>query len=151
MKLHEKISSWILDYLKINNLKTLVIGISGGIDSAVTSTLCAMTGFPTKLLVMPIYQNEDETKRGLNHCSFLKEKYNNVEIIKTDLSKVYDNYVSIIPKDFHNIWAKGIESNDYFLKLCGSGGGGYILGFSKDFKKAKSVLKDYKLEIVYNF
>tara|TARA_B100001175_G_scaffold177873_1_gene151105 strand:- start:1145 stop:1903 length:759 start_codon:yes stop_codon:yes gene_type:complete len=102
MKLHEKISSWILDYLKINNLKTLVIGISGGIDSAVTSTLCAMTGFPTKLLVMPIYQNEDETKRGLNHCSFLKEKYDNVEIIKTDLSKVYDNYISIIPKDFHN-------------------------------------------------
>ena len=102
MKLHEQISSWILDYLKINNLKTLVIGISGGIDSAVTSTLCAMTGFPTKLLVMPIYQNEDETKRGLSHCSFLKENYNNVEIIKTDLSKVYDNYVSIIPKDFHN-------------------------------------------------
>ena len=57
----------------------------------------------------------------------------------------------MIPKNFHNIWAKGIESNDYFLKLCGSGGGGYILGFSEDFKKAKSALKDYKLEVVYNF
>jgi len=72
--LHQQISNWISNYLKENNLKTLVIGISGGIDSAVTSTLCAMTGYPTKLLVMPIYQNKDETKRGLNHCNFLKKK-----------------------------------------------------------------------------
>jgi len=57
----------------------------------------------------------------------------------------------MIPKNFHNIWAKGIESNDYFLKLCGSGGGGYILGFSQDFEKAKTALSDYKLEVVYNF
>ena len=64
---------------------------------------------------------------------------------------VLDNFKPMIPKNFHNLWAKGIESNDYFLKLCGSGGGGYILGFSEDFEKAKSVLKDYKLEVVYNF
>ena len=57
----------------------------------------------------------------------------------------------MIPQNFHKIWKTGIESNDYFLKLCGSGGGGYILGFSEDFEKAKSVLKDYKLEVVYNF
>ena len=55
MKLHDKISNWISNYLIKNNLETLVIGISGGIDSAVTSTLCARTGFPTKLLIMPIY------------------------------------------------------------------------------------------------
>ena len=61
MTLHKQISNWILDYLKTNNLKTLVIGISGGIDSAVASTLCAMTGYSTKLLVMPIYQNNLET------------------------------------------------------------------------------------------
>ena len=68
------------------------------------------------------------------------------------LSKVVlENFKPMIPKDFHNIWAKGIESNDYFLKLCGSGGGGYILGFSQDFEKAKSALSDYKLEVVYNF
>ena len=102
MTLHQQISNWILNYLKENNLKTLVIGISGGIDSAVTSTLCAMTGYPTKLLVMPIYQNKDETKRGLNHCNFLKKKYNNVDIIKTDLSSIYDNFVDIIPKDYHS-------------------------------------------------
>jgi NAD+ synthase len=100
--LHNQISNWILDYLKNNNLKTLVIGISGGIDSAVTSTLCAMTGYPTKLLVMPIYQNNEETIRGLNHCDFLKKKYNNVEIIKTDLSRIYDSFVDIVPKDYQN-------------------------------------------------
>ena len=102
MTLHQQISNWILNYLKENNLKTLVIGISGGIDSAVTSTLCAMTGYPTKLLVMPIYQNKDETKRGFNHCNFLKKKYNNVDIVKTDLSSIYDNFVDIIPKDYHS-------------------------------------------------
>ena len=75
MKLHDKISNWISNYLIKNNLETLVIGISGGIDSAVTSTLCARTGFPTKLLIMPIYQNEEETNRGINHCDFLKNKY----------------------------------------------------------------------------
>jgi len=68
------------------------------------------------------------------------------------LSKVVlENFKPMIPENFHNIWAKGIESNDYFLKLCGSGGGGYILGFSQDFEKAKAALSEYKLEVVYNF
>jgi len=68
------------------------------------------------------------------------------------LSKVVlENFKPMIPQDFHKIWETGIESNDYFLKLCGSGGGGYILGFSEDFEKAKSALKNYKLEVVYNF
>ena len=69
-----------------------------------------------------------------------------------NLSKVVlENFKPMIPLNFHKIWAKGIESNDYFLKLCGSGGGGYILGFSQDFEKAKSSLKGYKLQVVYNF
>ena len=69
-----------------------------------------------------------------------------------NLSKVVlENFKPMIPQNFHKIWAKGIESNDYFLKLCGSGGGGYILGFSEDFEKAKSALKGYKLQVVYNF
>lgn len=64
---------------------------------------------------------------------------------------VLDNFKPMIPKQFHELWKKGIESNDYYLKLCGSGGGGYILGFTEDFEKAKSILKGHKLEIVYNF
>lgn len=68
------------------------------------------------------------------------------------LSKVVlNNFKPMIPEQFHQVWQKGIESNDYYLKLCGSGGGGYILGFTQDLEKAKQSLKDYKLEVVYNF
>ena len=83
---------------------------------------------------------------------FLKADFKSLFLNIKKLSKVVlKNFKPMIPVDFHNIWAKGIESNDYFLKLCGSGGGGYILGFSQDFEKAKSALRDYKLEVVYKF
>ncbi len=68
------------------------------------------------------------------------------------LSKiVLNNFKPMIPEQFHGIWQNGIDSNDYYLKLCGSGGGGYILGFTEDLEKAKASLKDYKLEVVYQF
>ena len=68
------------------------------------------------------------------------------------LSKVVLNHFApMIPKQFHTIWKAGIESNAYYLKLCGSGGGGYILGFTEDFQAAQKALTDYKLEVVYNF
>lgn len=68
------------------------------------------------------------------------------------LSKVVlNNFKPMIPEQFHGIWQQGIDSNDYYLKLCGSGGGGYILGFTEDLEKAKVSLKDYKLEVVYQF
>ena len=68
------------------------------------------------------------------------------------LSKVVlKNFKPMIPVAFHNIWEQGITTNDYYLKLCGSGGGGYILGFTEDYKKAQKSLKDYKLELVYRF
>ena len=68
------------------------------------------------------------------------------------LSKVVLNHFKpMIPKQFHELWKKGIETNAYYLKLCGSGGGGYILGFTRDIDIAKQSLADYKLEVVYNF
>jgi mevalonate kinase len=68
------------------------------------------------------------------------------------LSKVVlNNFKPMIPEQFHGVWQKGIDTNDYYLKLCGSGGGGYILGFTEDLEKAKLSLKDYKLEVVYHF
>ena len=75
MVLEKSISKWLNQYLEDNNLETFVVGISGGIDSAVTSTLCAMTGKKTIVTVMPIHQNPEETERGVNHCRWLKEKY----------------------------------------------------------------------------
>ncbi len=68
------------------------------------------------------------------------------------LSKVVlSHFKPMIPEEFHGIWQKGIDTNDYYLKLCGSGGGGYILGFTEDLDRAKTSLKDYKLEVVYQF
>lgn len=68
------------------------------------------------------------------------------------LSKVVLNHFKpMIPEEFHGIWQKGIETNDYYLKLCGSGGGGYILGFTENLEKAKEALKGYKMEVVYQF
>ncbi|WP_298997045.1 mevalonate kinase family protein [Flagellimonas sp. S174] len=64
---------------------------------------------------------------------------------------VLDNFKPMIPSKFHDLWQKGIESNEYYLKLCGSGGGGYILGFTQDLEQAKKALNGHKLEVVYNF
>lgn len=68
------------------------------------------------------------------------------------LSKVVlAHFKPMIPEKFHELWKKGIDTNDYYLKLCGSGGGGYILGFTQDLEKAKKSLADHKLEVVYQF
>ena len=68
------------------------------------------------------------------------------------LSKVvFDNFKPMIPNKYHSLWKKGIDNDSYFLKLCGSGGGGYILGFTKNIEKAKKELTGHKIEVVYNF
>jgi len=78
----------------------------------------------------------------------VKSLFGNVK----QLSKVVlHNFKPMIPKAFHQLWQQGIETNAYYLKLCGSGGGGYILGFTKDYQKAQELLKNYKLELVYRF
>jgi mevalonate kinase len=78
----------------------------------------------------------------------IKSLFGNVK----SLSKVVlTNFKPMIPSAFHKVWEQGIQSNEYYLKLCGSGGGGYILGFTEDYDKAKVSLKDYKLELVYRF
>jgi|SRR6056300_314745 mevalonate kinase len=64
---------------------------------------------------------------------------------------VLKNFKPMIPEQFHDVWKKGIETNDYYLKLCGSGGGGYILGFTQDLEKAKKSLEGHQIEVVYTF
>jgi mevalonate kinase len=78
----------------------------------------------------------------------IKSLFGNVK----QLSKVVlTNFKPMIPKAFHKLWQQGLDTNAYYLKLCGSGGGGYILGFTEDYQKAKKILHDYKLELVYRF
>ena len=57
----------------------------------------------------------------------------------------------VIPNKFYEVWERGLKSENYFLKLCGSGGGGFILGFSKDLKKTELLLNKYNFKIVYRF
>ncbi|MBI65034.1 MAG: NAD(+) synthase, partial [Candidatus Marinimicrobia bacterium] len=102
MPLEKDISSWLKNYLLKNNLDSFVIGISGGIDSAVTSTLCAMTGCKTIVVTMPILQNLDETERGMAHCSWLLENYKDVETHNIDLTDIYNQFKETMPNQFNN-------------------------------------------------
>jgi NAD+ synthase len=95
----ENIVKWISDYSENNNLKPLVVGISGGIDSALVSTLCAMTGIDTLIVSLPIHQNENQLARARKHARWLLEKYNNVSFIEKDLSELFNNFKSIFLED----------------------------------------------------
>mgnify|MGYP006093411323 CR=1 FL=1 len=86
------IKEWILQYNKESKTKGFVIGISGGIDSALTSTLIAETRLPLLCIEMPIHQNKKEILRGKKHIAWLKEKYNNVSSIEFNLTSVFDNF-----------------------------------------------------------
>ncbi len=88
------IVKWIGDYSKNNNLSPLVVGISGGIDSALVSSLCAMTGIDTLVISLPIYQKDDQLLRARNHAKWLSSKYDNVTFIEKDLSHLFDNFRS---------------------------------------------------------
>ena len=102
MQLENKISNWLNDYLIKNKLKSFVIGISGGIDSAVTSTLCAMTRQKTIVVTMPIHQNQDETIRGRKHIDWMKNKFKDVEGYNIDLTIAYETMKKTIPSNFHS-------------------------------------------------
>ena len=88
--LSEDISNWILNYANSNNISTLVVGVSGGIDSAVTSTLCAKTGLRTLVINMPIHQNDPEYNLSNQHMMWLMSNWNNVESHIINLSETFD-------------------------------------------------------------
>ena len=102
INLEQKISNWISKYLENHKLQSLVIGISGGIDSAVTSTLCAMTGSKTYVVIMPIHQKSDETDRGIDHCKWLISKFPNVEMIKVDLTESFEQFKINFSNEYDN-------------------------------------------------
>ena len=90
------ISNWIKDYSVNNNFSSLVIGISGGIDSAVTSTLSAKTGLKTFVANMPILDHKDTNQRGINHINWLKNNFDNIIDLKIDLSLVFESFKSVL-------------------------------------------------------
>ena len=95
----KEIIKWIRDYSMDNNLSPLIIGISGGIDSALVSTLCAITGIETLVVSLPIHQKDDQLSRARNHAKWLSSKYDNVTFIEKDLSNLFSNFISLFSED----------------------------------------------------
>ncbi|MGV9013151.1 MAG: NAD(+) synthase [Flavobacteriales bacterium] len=91
------ITDWLRDYCTANKQRGFVIGISGGIDSAVTSTLCARTGLPLLCVEMPIHQAESQVQRALDHIAWLRGKYPDVSMERVQLTPVFDALVKELP------------------------------------------------------
>lgn len=98
-KVIEYIVNWLKDYATNAKVNGFVVGVSGGIDSAVTSTLCAKTGLPTLCIEMPIHQAESHVTRAQEHIAHLKDKYSNVSEERVDLTPVFEEFKTEISLD----------------------------------------------------
>ena len=96
-KVSKHIINWINTYLENSKINGLVVGVSGGIDSALTSTLCAETGKKLICIEMPIKQEDVQISRAKKHIEWLKSKYSNVTSIKINLDNKYNTIVDSLP------------------------------------------------------
>ena len=94
--LTDKIVGWLKDYYFDNDIDAFVVGVSGGIDSAVVSSLCARTGLPTYVVCMPLESKFENSKLSDVHSKTLAKKYDNVKRIEVELSSVYDSFLKSI-------------------------------------------------------
>jgi NAD+ synthase len=98
----EKVVEYIVDWLKTYatnaKVKGFVVGISGGIDSAVTSTLCAKTGFPVLCVEMPIHQGVNQVSRGKEHIALLKERFNKISSLEVNLTSTFEDFKKVLPE-----------------------------------------------------
>mgnify|MGYP000564779132 CR=1 FL=1 len=97
---------------------------------------------------------KEEFIRYNNACidTFLKKEMNPFFKNLKNLSVwAYVHFKPMIPESIYQAWKKGLDTNAYYLKLCGSGGGGYILGFTKDYAKAEKMLHNFQKEVIYRF
>ena len=97
-KVNAQIVNWLKTYAENAKVNGFVVGISGGIDSAVTSTLCAQTGFKVLCVEMPIHQAESQVNRGREHIEQLKKRFPNVRHTETDLTTVFETFKSMAEK-----------------------------------------------------
>ena len=98
-KVIEYITNWLKNYAEKAGMSGFIIGISGGIDSAVVSTLCAKTGLKTLVVEMPIHQQEMQINRAKEHISFLKKHFSNVENLDIDLTPTFDIFRKSVNAD----------------------------------------------------
>ena len=94
------IDRWLKDYYYMYAIKAFVVGVSGGIDSAVVSTLCAKTELPTYVVTMPLHSKKGNTELSDAHAKALMEKYSNVRVVNIDLSNTYESLLFDIDQDF---------------------------------------------------
>ncbi len=95
----DHIVHWLKAYCEENRQKGFVVGVSGGIDSAVSSALCARTGMPTICVEMPIHQAQSHVDRALEHVARLKEHHDNVSLQRVDLTPTFEAVRTALPKD----------------------------------------------------
>ncbi len=98
-KINLHIVDWLKTYAKNAKVNGFVVGISGGVDSAVTSTLCAQTGLPTLCVEMPIHQAPSHVSRGREHIEQLKKQFPNVTNIEANLTSVFETFKTVIPNE----------------------------------------------------
>lgn len=98
--LKKRIVTWIKDYAESNGIKSLVVGVSGGIDSAVVSTLCAETGLPTYALTMPLLSKKENTALSDGHALGLVNRYSNVTNVNVNLTETYETLMFYIKRTF---------------------------------------------------
>jgi NAD+ synthase len=99
-KVNTQIVQWLKTYAENAKVKGFVIGISGGVDSAVTSTLCAQTGMDVLCVEMPIHQHQSHVSRGREHIEQLKKRFPNVTNTQADLTSVFETFKKEVPTDF---------------------------------------------------
>jgi len=98
-KVNAHIVNWLKTYAENAKVNGFVVGISGGVDSAVTSTLCAQTGLPTLCVEMPIHQAPSHVSRGREHIEQLKQRFSNVKNIEANLTSVFEDFKKVVPCD----------------------------------------------------
>ena len=96
-KVAEYIIKWLKDYAENAKVKGFVVGVSGGIDSALTSTLCAKTGLPTLCVEMPIHQSPIQVTRAQEHITQLKNNFDNVSDVRVDLTSTFEDFKNVVP------------------------------------------------------
>ena len=97
-KVAEHITNWLKDYAENAKVKGFVVGVSGGIDSAVTSSLCASTGLPTLCVEMPIHQAQSQVNRAQEHIAQLKERFANVSEARVNLTSTFEDFKTVTPE-----------------------------------------------------
>jgi len=102
VKVVNHIVTWLNQYSEQSKTQGFVIGISGGIDSALTSTLCAKTGKPVICLNMPIHQHKAEYDRGHEHIEWLKKKFSNVTSFEVELTETFKSVSAALPVDIQD-------------------------------------------------